>query len=821
MISTLLLAASTLTVSGAGSLALMPPDITLQGQDATQRLILIQRTPQRGSEADLTREATFSSSSPGVARVDAQGVVRASGDGEARITARLPDGRSASVRVRVRSAGQPPPRDFRNQVRSVMTKSGCNSGPCHGAGAGQNFFKLSLRGYSPEEDFRALTREAGGRRISRQDPSRSLILLKPTLAVSHGGGKLLETDSLDYRIMADWIAGGAKGPAPDDPRIERLEIHPSQATLRPGVRHRLVVRAFFSDGRSEDVTRWGKYTSSDASVASVGEDGMAETAGHGEAALSVWYLDRIAAARISVPFPGELPSEVFRNADRRNFIDDLVLEKLQQMRIPPSDLCTDSEFLRRAFLDAAGILPTGEEAKRFAADPDPGKRSRLVDALLERSEFADLWAYKWSDLLLVSSSKLTPAATRTFHGWIRQAVAENKPWDRLVEEIITASGSNLANGPANYYLLHDEPTALAENMTLTFMGISINCARCHNHPLDKWTQDDYYHLSSFFSRVGRKNDLGYGFADNPNSLKETTIFTASRGEVIHPRLGRPLPPRPLESAESIHDRPGRDRRLPLAQWLTSGENRYFVRAVVNRVWHHFMGRGLVHPADDMRETNVASNPRLLEALARELVRSGFDLKSLIRSIMNSATYQRSSRLQGNSHDRKYHSHYLVRRLPAEVLLDVVSQVLGVPESFAGYPEGVRALQLPDSRVNSYALTLFGRPAREINSYSERVRSSTVPQVLHLLNGDLLSAKLRSPEGKLQRMLDEGLTDREMVRRIFWSSLSRPPSPGEEAEILKLFGPDGDSSASREQKRRELLEDFWAGVMMSKEFLFNH
>ena len=821
MIATLLLAATTLTVSDAGSLALLPPDITLQGEGATQTLVLTQWTSQRGSENDLTPQATFVSSSPGVARVDVQGVVRAVADGEARITARLPDGRHASVRVRVESSGQPPRRDFRNQVRSVMTKSGCNSGPCHGAGAGQNFFKLSLRGYSLEEDYRALTREAGGRRISRQDPSRSLILLKPTLAVAHGGGKLLETDSVDYRIMADWIAGGAQGPAPDDPTIERLEVHPSQATLKTGDRHRLVVRAFFSDGRTEDVTRWGKFASSDVSVAKVGEDGMVETSGHGEANLSVWYLDRIASARIAVPFPARLPDQVFHHADRRNFIDDLVLEKLQQMRIPPSDLCTDSEFIRRAYLDAAGILPSAEEAMRFAADPDPGKRSLLVDALLERPEFVDLWAYKWSDLLLVSSSKLTPAATRTFHGWIRQAVAENKPWDRFVREIITASGSNLTNGAANYYLLHDEPTGVAENMTLTFMGISINCARCHNHPLDKWSQDDYYHLSSFFSRVGRKNDLGYGFADNPNSLKETTIFAAGRGEVIHPRLGRPLPPRPLESAETVSDRPGRDRRLRLAQWLTSGGNRYFVRAVVNRVWHHFMGRGLVHPADDMRETNAASNPELLEALGRELVRSGFDLRSLIRSIMNSATYQRSSRPQANSHDRKYHSHYLVRRLPAEVLLDVVSQVLGVPESFAGHPEGVRALQLPDSRVSSYALTLFGRPAREINAYSERVRSSTVSQVLHLLNGELLSDKLRSPEGNLQRMLDEGIADREIVRRIFWSSLSRPPSPGEEAEIVKLLRPDGDSASDREPVRRELLEDFWAGLMMSKEFLFNH
>ena len=820
MIATLLLA-STISASSAGSLALLPSETTLQGRNASQQLILTRWTPQRGSEGDLTPEAAFTSSSPGVARVDAQGVVRAVADGETRITARLPNGRQATTRVRVESARQPPSRDFRNQVRSVMTKTGCNSGSCHGAGAGQNFFKLSLRGYSPEADYRALTREGGGRRISRQEPSRSLLLLKPTLAVSHGGGKRLETDSLDYRILADWIAGGARGPSPDDPRIARLEVFPSQATLRPGDQHRLAVRAFFSDGRTEDVTRWGKYASSDASVAKVGEDGRVEISGHGEATLSVWYLDRIASARVAVPFPDLIREEVFREAVRHNFIDDLVLEKLHRMRIPPSELCTDSEFLRRAYLDAAGILPSGEEAVRFAADPDPRKRSRLVDSLLERSEFVDLWAYKWSDLLLVSSSKLSPAATRTFHGWIRQAVAENKPWDRFVTEIVTASGSNLANGAANYYLLHDEPTILAENMTLTFMGISINCARCHNHPLDKWSQDDYYHLSSFFSRVGRKNDVGYGFADNPNSLGETTIFTASRGEVIHPRLDRPLAPRPLESEETIDDLPGRDRRLPLAQWLTSGENRYFVRAVVNRIWHHFMSRGLVHPADDMRETNAPSNPQLLEALGRELVRTGFDLKSLIRSVMTSATYQRSSRPQGNSHDRKYFSHYLIRRLPAEVLLDVVSQVLGVPEIFAGHPPGVRALQLPDSRVGSYALTLFGRPAREINAYSERVRSSTVPQVLHLLNGEFLSAKLRSPEGNLQRMLDAGLTDREIVRRIFWSSLSRPPTAKEETDILELLRPDGDPPSDADFVRRGRLEDFWAGLMMSKEFLFNH
>ena len=820
MIATLLLA-STISASSAGSLALLPSETTLQGRNASQQLILTRWTPQRGSEGDLTPEAAFTSSSPGVARVDAQGVVRAVADGETRITARLPNGRQATTRVRVESAGQPPSRDFRNQVRSVMTKTGCNSGSCHGAGAGQNFFKLSLRGYSPEADYRALTREGGGRRISRQEPSRSLLLLKPTLAVSHGGGRLLETDSLDYRILADWIAGGARGPSPDDPRIARLEVFPSQATLRPGDQHRLAVRAFFSDGRTEDVTRWGKYASSDASVAKVGEDGRVEISGHGEATLSVWYLDRIASARVAVPFPDPIREEVFREAVRHNFIDDLVLEKLHRMRIPPSELCTDSEFLRRAYLDAAGILPSGEEAERFAADPDPRKRSRLVDSLLERSEFVDLWAYKWSDLLLVSSSKLSPAATRTFHGWIRQAVAENKPWDRFVTEIVTASGSNLANGAANYYLLHDEPTVLAENMTLTFMGISINCARCHNHPLDKWSQDDYYHLSSFFSRVGRKNDVGYGFTDNPNSLGETTIFTASRGEVIHPRLDRPLAPRPLESEETIDDLPGRDRRLPLAQWLTSGENRYFVRAVVNRIWHHFMSRGLVHPADDMRETNAPSNPQLLEALGRELVRTGFDLKSLIRSVMTSATYQRSSRPQGNSHDRKYFSHYLIRRLPAEVLLDVVSQVLGVPEIFAGHPPGVRALQLPDSRVGSYALTLFGRPAREINAYSERVRSSTVPQVLHLLNGEFLSAKLRSPEGNLQRMLDAGLTDREIVRRIFWSSLSRPPTAREETDILELLRPDGDPPSDADFVRRGRLEDFWAGLMMSKEFLFNH
>ncbi len=802
------------------SLSLVPDPVVLTGSQASQRLLLLQTTTIQGSLADLTQGASFESSDPGVARID-DGVVYAVTDGSTRIKATAADGRSTSIQVRVEKTGDPFTWSFRTHVRAVMTKAGCNSGPCHGAAAGQNYFKLTLRGYAPEMDHDVLTRQDAGRRLSLVTPAQSLVLLKPTLAVAHQGGKRFSSGSLEYQILSQWISAGAPGPRNEDLRVERLEVLPPHATLKPEEGHGLLVRGWFSDGHVEDLTRWAKYSSSDAGVATVTSDGRVKVTGHGETTIAVWCLDKVAAARITVPFPEESSSQDSATVPSHNVIDELVLKKLRELRIPASGTSTDADFIRRAYLDAIGVLPTARAAKDFVKNPSPGKRQQLIDDLLKRTEFVDYWSYQWSDLLLVSSSRLSRAAMRSYYRWIRDSVASNKPWDQMVREIVTASGNNFENGAANYYVLHDEPTALAENVALTFMGLSIGCARCHNHPLDKWTQDQYYALSSFFSRVGRKNDLSVGYASNPGSLGETTIFTAERGEVVHPRLGRPLPPRPLEGEFVLE---GEDRLQQLAAWLTSPQNHYFVRSIVNRIWSHFMGRGLVEPADDMRETNAPSNQELLQRLSDEFVNQGFDVRQLIRILMNSAAYQASSRPASSTHDPKYYSHYQIKRLPAEVIVDIISQVTGTPQHFKGYPTGMRAVQLPDSRVDSYALTVFGRPQRQINSYTERIRHSTVSQVLHLVNGNVISEKLRTRGATLDRLISQGLSQEEIIREIYWISLSRPPATDELAEVTHAIAEAMVPAGSGQETallKREVLEDFWAGLMMGKEFLFNH
>ena len=800
---------------------LLPTKVTLTGPTATQRLLVVASADGKVSVGDLTAGAVFTSSDVGIATVDSDGTVRAVSNGQTRIVAELPDGREAWTSVTVAGADLPRAWSFRHDVRAVMTKAGCNAGRCHGAAAGQNHFKLSLRGFDPRADYHALTREALGRRVSLLDPAQSLMLLKPTMGVSHGGGKRLDVNSREYFILYEWIDSGAPPPGDDDPRITSMDVFPAAATLKSGDRHRFVIRGSFSDGRGQDLSPWAIFSSSSPTVASVDDDGFVTVLGPGETTISTWCLDQVAATKITVPFTADIPIEVYASAPRHNFVDDLVFERLKTMRIPPSGICSDGEFIRRAYLDAAGILPTADEAREFVADPSTDKRRQLIESLIARSEFVDQWAYKWSELLLVSSAKLRSAGARSFHEWIRECVESNLPWDRFVWEIITASGSTIENGAANYYLLHSDATSVAENVTQTFLGLSIHCARCHNHPHDKWTQDDYYALASFFARVGRKDDLSVGYANNEQALAETTIFRADRGEVIHPGWGRPLPPRPLESGEVPLD-PNVDRREVFARWLTSPENHYFVCSIVNRVWKHFLGRGLVEPVDDLRALNPASNERLMQALAIEFVQQDFDVRQLIRTIMNSATYQASATPDHDAHDTQYYSHFTMRELSAEVAVDIVSQVVGVPEGFSGFPAGTRALQLPDSSVSSDTLTVLGRPAREMNSHHERIHHSTVTQALHMVNSEFISQKLRSSQGTLQRLLDSLASDEEIVREIYWSSLARPPKPQELNQLLTLIGQvtHADESEAADL-RREIFEDFWAGLLMSKEFLCNH
>ena len=700
---------------------------------------------------------------------------------------------------------------FRNHVIPVLTRMGCNSGACHGAAAGKGGFKLTLRGYDPEADFNVLTRQSLGRRVNKLEPAKSLMLLKPTMAIGHGGGKRLSADSLEYKVLSEWIAGGLTAPAENDARITRIEITPKTSTLASNAEQQLRVLAHFTDNHSEDVTKWVKYSSADPGTASVDEDGKVKMNSSGETAISVWYLSQVAFARVANPYPNKIAPEVFAASPRLNFIDELVIKKLQTLNIAPSEQTTDREFIRRAFLDATGTLPSPQEIESFLADNSPAKRAKLVDGLLAREEFTDYWTNRWADVLLVSSDKIGSTAMWSFYNWLRDGVATNKPWDKTVRELITAKGNTLENGAANYYVLHKDVTELTENVSMAFLGMSITCARCHNHPLEKWTQKQYFQMANLFARVGLKNGVRAG---------DVEVYSNPAGEVNHPRLGKPLPPTPLDGEALPFDSP-KDRREHLAEWLTSPSNPYFARAAVNRIWKNFMGRGLVEAVDDMRATNPPSNDELLATLTKDFTDHGFDLKHLIRTVMNSAAYQRSSKPnETNKQDERFYSRYVIKRLPAEAMLDAVSQVTGVPTDFPGYPAGIRAMQLPDARVNSYFLTIFGKPPRFATCECERSSEPSVTQALHVINGDTINQKLRAPGGLVDSFLKLGATDEAIINHLYLSALSRRPDKNEIAQLLSAMN-ENDMSKASDITKRQAIEDLVWAVLTSKEFLFNH
>ncbi|MFM8358483.1 MAG: DUF1549 and DUF1553 domain-containing protein [Verrucomicrobiota bacterium] len=715
---------------------------------------------------------------------------------------------------------------FRNHIQPLLTRAGCNMGACHGAAAGKNGLYLSLRGYHDEADWLAITRHVGGRRLRLDDPGRSLLLLKATGTIPHKGGQRFTTDSPEYATLARWIALGAPGPGPADPRLDRLEVLPGRTTLARGEGLRLRVQARFSDGRVEDVTRWAKFSSAQEGVANVSEEGEVRTVGSGEGAVSAWYLSQLAVARLTVPATNRIPAGRFEALFARNFIDEHVHAKLRELNLPPSPRADDSTFLRRATLDTIGMLPSVPEVRAFPgshaapAGADAGATSRArrdawIDRPLARPEFVDYWTYKWSDLLLVNSRLLTPKAARAYHAWIRGHVERNTPWDAMVRELVTARGSNLENGAVNFYLLHDDPRAMAETVTQAFLGMSVGCARCHNHPSEKWTHDDYFALAGMFARVRLKN----GPLDG-----ERILVCATAGEVNQPRTGRPQPPRPLEGP-AIDPADPADRRVRLAEWLTSPGNPGFARAIVNRVWANFFSVGLVEKVDDLRASNPASHEALLQAAADFLVRSGYDLKALVREILRSETYQRSSEpVPGNADDTRFLSHYLPRRLMAEVILDAYSQVTGMPTLFQRatgngdtfrqeYPFGTRALQLPDSQVASYFLKSFGKPDRVQTCECERTGEPSVAQVLHLANGATLAEKIRNC---ITREPPAPVPGAEaFIEEIYLRALGRPPSTEERRRILDELAPIPPLT------RGEFFEDLLWVLMSGKEFLCNH
>ena len=800
---------------------ILPSSISLTGSHSSQRLV-VEGTFDDGHEEDLTSRATMKISNGSLGALDENHVFRPVSDGTATITATM-QGHQATAQISVSSYQTANMWSFRNDVLPVMTKVGCNSGPCHGAAAGKNGFKLSLRGYDPIADYYALTHQALGRRTDRMQPARSLILLKPTTTIPHGGGKRFGVDSPEYKVISGWIAQGMPAPKETDPLVKEIQVLPHEASLTPGAEQQLVVMAVYSDGHSADVTHWAKFDSGDEGVATVDNEGHVTMHGYGEAPVTVWYQSHVAFSRMRIPFPQQLADVVFRNAPRHNYIDDLVLNHLRALHIPPSPQATDSEFIRRAYLDAAGILPTTSEVETFLRDPSPDKRTRLINDLLKRPEFVDYWAYKWSDLLLVSSSHLSNDEMWSYYRWIRSSVASDKPWNEFVTEIITANGNTLSNGAANYWVIHRDPLDISENMAQAFMGINISCAHCHNHPLAKWTQKDYYGMANLFARVRLKTFSDSGFRPGIGPIfNNVTVYSAPTGEFMDDRLMIPLPPKPLDAAALSADIPG-DTRVYFAKWLTSEENPFFARNIVNREWRNFMGRGLIEPVDDLRDTNPATNEELLDELVKDFIAHHYDIDYLIRTIMESAAYQTSSRpLKGNAGDDKYCSHYLIRRLPAEVLLDAYSQVTQTPETFEGYPSGTRGLQLPDTAVKSYFLTAFGRPERQQTRESERSSVPTITQALHIINGETLNNKLRGPSSSIAMLMRLGFSDEEIVDYFYLASLSRHPSDAERTALLKgLDSAEHDKNAGTEDARKTALIDMSWALLTGEEFMFDH
>jgi hypothetical protein len=735
-------------------------------------------------------------------------MIRPRGDGKTLVTARL--GKlTATVPLDVRGVTNPQPPRFASDVVPVLTKGGCNQGACHGAASGKGGFKLSLMGYDPDADFDAIVRGSRGRRIVRNAPEASLILRKPTLGVAHKGGKRMEVGSTLYRILGDWIANGIRPPAADEPRTVRLEVTPPTRTIRQGQTQRFRVTAALSDGTRRDVTAETVFTASDETVAKVSPDGEAKSAGPGEGAVLIRYRDRVATARLITPFGTPQAPAGFVSSARgvkrtEDEIDRLVSAKLAALGLPSSSRCSDGDFLRRATLDVTGLLPTPDETRRFLGDRDPDKRNKLIDSLLQRPEYVDCWTVKWADILRSSRRFLAEKGVASFNSWIRDSVARNKPWDQFARELLLSRGSAYEEGPANFFRTANTPLEFSEATAQIFLGVRIQCARCHNHPYEKWTQNQYYEMAAFFARVkARKQD----------GQTEPFISLASSGEVKHPKSQKEVAACALDSAPLPANFRG-DRREPLVAWLTSPKNPFFAHAVVNRIWRQYMGRGFVEPVDDLRVTNPPSNEPLYDWLATDLTDHGYDLKYLMRSIMRSQAYQRTAQpVTGNERDARFYSHNSFKRLTAEQLMDAISQVTGVPDKFAGFPMGTRAEQLPDAAVPSYFLDLFGRPARNATCACERVDEPNLGQVLHLMNNSGLNTRIADKKGRAASLIEGKLPNNRLVEELYLASFSRLPNA---FELSK-----GVQSLAKAKNRQQSAEDLLWVLLNSKEFVFNH
>lgn len=782
------------------SLEITPGEFTLTGNRAAQQLAITGNV-QAATIFDATTAATVKSSNEKVAVVR-DGIVYPIGDGETQVVATL-NGKSAVSKVVVKDFTTTVPVAFHTEVLAALTKSGCNMGACHGSPSGKGGFRLSLRGYDPKLDLLTLRGEFFNRRSNVLKPEESLLLRKPLMEVAHGGGKRLVDGQPTYNALKNWVMEGMQTEPEGTATLDRIEILPKHRVLRNDAqRQQLVVQGYFSDGTVRDVTPLVAFDSSDEAIASVSKSAVVQKEGRGEVAILARYLNRMATAQIT--FLTDRKGYNWKTPDEADGVDKLVFNKLQQLQIKPSELCTDTDFLRRATLDLTGRLPSVEETQTFLKSDPTKRRAELVDRLLASDDYAQFWSLKWADLLRCNSRRLTSTGVHKFRRWLFDVAKNDKPLNEFAYELLTAEGSTQHNPAANYWRASRDEIDATETTAQLFLGIRIQCAKCHNHPFEKWTQDDYYGIAAAFHRVGRKA------GKLPN---DELIFVKYSGEVTQPRTGETMKVRLLLKG-SVDVPADQDRRRVFADWLTGEANPFFAKSVANRIWGHVMGRGIVEPVDDFRDSNPPSNPELLNFLAADLVANNYSAKHLIRRIMNSRIYQLSSlRNDFNADDEIYFSHATTRMLTAEQLLDAICHITGVAENFKGMPPGTRAIDLVDPPEGHKFLQVFGQPQRELACECERSSDSNLSQALQLINGPVVHNKVRAKEGNLHRWIAEKKSDRDIISLLYLTGLSRQPEEVEFQTSLKHIAANKD--------RTSALEDIAWAVINSKEFLFQH
>jgi hypothetical protein len=797
------------------SIDVHPTSVTLKGSDDAAQLVLTAGVAA-GRLVDLTSDVKYEIADPKVARVTTAGRVIPLANGSTTVTATFGD-KVVQVPVSSAQCDVNLPINFPNQIVPVFTKLGCNAGGCHGKAAGQNGFKISLLGFEPMVDYNALVNEARGRRVFPAAPDHSLLLEKAVGTIAHGGGKRMEIGSDEYRLVRRWIAAGMPYGEKTDPVVTRISLFPEHRVLPRNGKQQFAVYAHYSDGSVEDITRRAQFESNDQEIAVVDGAALVRTlAMSGEAAIMVRYQEHVATFRATVPLGGQTPDWSF---PKQTLVDEHTSKKWHDLGLVPSELCTDAQFLRRVSLDLTGALPTPAKVLAFTADADPQKRDKLVEELLDSHDYSDFFANKWADILRVKRNGDANRARGTFafHDWIRNAMATDLPYDEFARAVLAATGDEVSSPPTVWYKELQNPEQFVDDTAQVFLGLRLACAQCHHHPYERWSQDDFWGIAAFFGRVGRKAVLAPDELLPGQPAPRQIIYPRSSGSVINKKTNQPAVMKPLDGAP-MTAAPDQDPRQMLVDWMVDTKNPFFARAVANRYWAHFFGRGIVDPLDDMRVTNPPSNPELLDALAKDLTDHKYSLKNLVRAIVKSRTYQLSAvPNEFNQHDKQNYARYYPRRMSAEVLYDAVDLVTDSPAAFGGLPQDRhaprRAVQLPDESFASYFLDVFGRPQRISACECERVSEANLAQALHLLNSDEVQGKLARAGGRADALAKDKRPDAEKVDELFLWAFARRPTPEQRELALAHLT---KHAANKKMAYENIL---WA-LLNTKEFEFN-